>query len=175
MAKNVLPSRLLRRCRAWAGQLTKLAKANAPNHLKKYIHSKVEPNGESPTYTVRVYVNLNENPAQKGGSQDAAAWEFGSGLHARRGAKRKYPIRPKNGKYLAFKWDVADANPENFRFLPDGRVILPSVMHPGIKGKPYIQPAVTELRRRLRADLNQDIRESIRVSMADAFKGAKRK
>src|SRR5690242_1679037 len=137
-----LASNLKRRAAAWAGQLTSLAKSFAPSHIEPAISSKVEDKGEG-EYVIRITADRKIAP-------DARAWEFGSGIHARRGVKKKYPIRPKNRKFLAFKWEVADANPENFKFLPDGRVMLGSVQHPGIQaangGKGYIAPAMIELR-----------------------------
>ena len=132
-----LATNLKRRAVSWAGQLTSLAKSFAPNHVEPAISSHVEEKAEG-EYIIRITADRRIAP-------DARAWEFGSGLHARRGPKAKYPIRPKNGKMLAFHWEVANASPERFSFLPDGRVILPSVQHPGIEaansGKGYIAPA----------------------------------
>lgn len=170
-----LLSSLRRRAVSWAGQLTILAKGFAPNHLKPYIHSRVE---EKETgFIIRTTINRNENPLPKFGSADARAQEYGSGERARRGSKSKYTIRPKNGKFLAFHWEVADANPEKFRFLPDGRVTLPSVQHPGIQaansGKGYIGPAQKELRKRAKRELSQDVRQAIVEDLRESF-GRKR-
>lgn len=80
----------------------------------------------------------------------AAAQEFGSGLHGRKGAK--YPIvagafnpgtnslNPK--KALSFLWPSAPADiPKN----AEGKVAFRSVMHPGVKPQPYATPAAEEL------------------------------
>lgn len=117
-------------------------------------------------------MDINKDRREKYGSADAAAQEFGSGLHSTRGPKAKYPIVPRNKKFLAFHWEKAN---DSIPRLPDGRVMLMSVMHPGIESRPYIKPAVTELRRTLRGEVDTDIRESIKVSMAEAFKGVKRR
>jgi len=171
-----LKSNLIKRARAWAGQLTLLAKSFAPDHIKPYISSKVEDKGDG-TFIIRTTADRFANPTGPGhpnyGSSDARAQEFGSGLRARRGTKQKYPILPKNKKVLAFDWDVANANPERFVFAPDGRVLLPSVQHPGIQaanaGKGYIAPAMKELRKRAKADLSLEIRNAIVGDLRESF------
>jgi hypothetical protein len=67
----------------------------------------------------------------------AFALEYGSGLHAEEGPKQKYPIEPDEKKMLAFDWPAA---PENIPRLPDGRVVLFRVMHPGIEAQPHFRP-----------------------------------
>jgi len=166
-----IQSAIKRRAISWAGQLTQLAKSFAPAHLRPYIHSRVEE--QQTKFIIRTTVNRKENPLPKYGSADARAQEYGSGLQARRGAKRKYPIVPKTGKFLAFRWDVADANPDQFKILPDGRVLLPKVNHPGIQaanqGQGYIGPAVKELRKRARKELDLDIRQAILGDLRQSF------
>lgn len=150
---------------AWAGQLTSLAKSFAPAHVRKAISSHVEEKNGG-TYLIRITADRRIAP-------DARAWEYGSGLHARRGLKKKYPILPKTKKVLAFHWEVADANPQNFSFLPDGRVMLPAVQHPGIQaanaGKGYIGPALKELRKRAKEQLSQDVRDAIMSDLRRSF------
>lgn len=159
-----LTTALLKRARAWAGQLTALAKGLAPAHVRPAISSKVET--KETGFIIRITASRKVAP-------DARAQEFGSGLHARRGIKKKYPIIPKTRKFLAFNWEIANANPERFSFLPDGRVLLPSVQHPGIQaanvGKGYIAPAMRELRKRGRAELDKDIREAILGDLRESF------
>lgn len=168
-----LTAAIKRRAIAWAGQLTKLAKSFAPNHLRPYISSRVEQ--KETGFVIRIMADRNANPIEKYGSADARAQEFGSGLKARRGAKKKYLIKPKNKKVLAFPWAVADANPERFKFTSDGRVMLGSVMHPGIQaannGKGYIAPAMKELKKRGKAELKNDIRQAILGDLRQSFGG----
>lgn len=160
-----LQGNLKRRATAWAGNLTKLAKSLAPNHVRPAISSHVETKGDG-TFVIRITADRKLAP-------DARAQEFGSGIHARRGLKAKYPILPKKGRFLAFHWEVANANPENFSFLPDGRVLLPAVQHPGIKaanqGKGYIGPAMKELRKKARAELSKDVRDAILSDLRKSF------
>lgn len=162
---NKLSGNLKRRAVAWAGQLTSLARSFAPNHVQAAISSRVEEKAEG-EYIIRITADRKVAP-------DARAQEFGSGIHARRGMKGKYPIRPRNGKFLAFNWEVANANPDKFSFLPDGRVLLPIVQHPGIQaaneGKGYIAPAMKELRKRAKAELSKDIREAIMSDLRESF------
>lgn len=154
---------LKNKARYWAGEVTKLAKSFAPNHLKDKISSSTEERGEG-TYLIRTTVK----------APDARAQEFGSGLHARRGPKAKYPIYPKTKKVLAFFWDVATSNPDQFIMTPEGKVLLPKVMHPGIKpvngGKGYIRPAQIEIRKRIRRELNKEVPNAIRAELRLGFK-----
>lgn len=154
---------LKNKARYWAGEVTKLAKSFAPNHLKDKISSSIEERGEG-TYLIRTTAK----------APDARAQEFGSGLHARRGPKAKYPIYPKTKKVLAFFWEVATSNPDQFVMTPDGKVLLPKVMHPGIRpvngGKGYIRPAQIEIRKRIRRELNKEVPNAIRAELRLGFK-----
>jgi len=160
-----LANNLKRRASSWAGQLTSLARSFAPNHVEPAIHSHVEEKGDG-EFIIRITADRRIAP-------DARAWEFGSGIHARRGVKKKYPILPKNKKVLAFNWEIANAQPENFKFLPDGRVMLGSVQHPGIQaangGKGYIAPAMIELRKKAKKELSEDIRAAIVGDLRESF------
>ena len=160
-----LQSNLRRRAIAWAGQLTKLSRSLAPKHVRSAISSHVEEKTDG-TNIIRITADRNIAP-------DARAQEYGSGLKARRGPKQKYPIRPKTKKVLAFYWEIASQNPDRFQFLDDGRVILPEVMHPGIQaansGKGYIAPAMVELRKRAKKELDVDVRQAILGDLRASF------
>lgn len=160
-----LSDNLRRRTVAWAGQLTRLAREFAPAHIRPAISSRVE-SKDTGTYLIRITADRKMAP-------DARAWEYGSGIHARRGPKKKYIIKPKTKKVLAFSWEVADQNPEAFRFTDDGRVMLPQVEHPGIQaaneGKGYIAPAQIELRKRAKRELGEDIRQAIMGDLRVSF------
>lgn len=168
---NRLNDALFRKARSWAGQLTSLARSFAPSHVGKAIHSKVEEGNRAGQWIIRVEIDVSKVP-------DAAAWEFGSGIHARKGPKHKYPIRPKAGnRFLAFNWEVANMNPTQFKFLPDGRVLLPSVQHPGIEaannGAGYVRPAMAELRKRGKGELSKEVKQAILGDLRSALKGTK--
>jgi len=160
-----LKNALLNRARSWAGQMTILARGFAPAHVRPAISSHVETKSEG-IYIIRTIADRKIAP-------DARAQEFGSGLHARRGTRKKYSIFPKVKRFLAFPWEVANENPEFFSFTPDGRVLLPRVQHPGIQaangGVGYIAPARKELRKRGRAELMKDIRMAILGDLRESF------
>lgn len=175
MATNLTPA-LQRIATRWAQMLTTIAKEFAPNHIKEYIHSRTSQESEG-KFSITVSVDLNANPVQKYGSADARAQELGSGLHTTQYGRMDYiPILPKQRKFLAFHWEVADADPSRFRFLPDGRVMLRSVKSPGIhpyKGLGYLKPAVEELRAQGKDDLDKEIRQAVTSDLRIAFKHAK--
>lgn len=159
---------LNRRATAWAGMLTRLAKEFAPNHLRGVISSKVEPRGDD-RYSIFLTAKI-----VKGVSEDAAAQEYGSGLHDEQ-SPHLIEIRPKRGPYLIFKWDKVDYH--EFNHTKDGRVKLPIVHHPGIhlyRGAGYLRPAINELKAKGRAELDVDIREAILGDLAESFKHANR-
>lgn len=174
-----LTNAIKRRAISWAGQITKLAKSFAPNHLKPYISSRVEQ--KETGFIIRTTVNRKANPIEKYGSADARAQEYGSGLRARRGTKRKYPIKPKNKKILAFHWEIATVSemehgaPGKFMFAPDGRVLMHQVNHPGIQaansGQGYIAPAIKALKAKGKQELKNDIRQAILGDLRQSFGG----
>lgn len=173
---NSIPPAIQRIATRWAGMLTIIAKEFAPRHIAEYIHSSTSPAGDGKV-SITISVNLDANPLPKGGSADARAQEFGSGLNTTRYGKMGYiTILPKKRKFLAFDWEVANMAPERFRFLPDGRVMLRSVQSPGIhpyKGLGYLKPAIDELRAKGKEDLDRDIRSAITGDLREAFKHAK--
>lgn len=167
-----LAGNLKRRAAGWASKLTRLAKSFAPAHVRPAISSHVEEksNGE---YIIRITADRKVAP-------DARAWEYGSGEHARRGPKEKYPILPKNKRVLAFyenangTWDYDMVDPPMPRkHLLDGRGLFRYVMHPGIEaangGQGYIHPAINELRATARQELVQDVREAIMKDLRESF------
>lgn len=163
--QSSLPSKLKRSVSAYAGQLTRLVKTYAPAHLRDNIRTIVK---ETTPGVVRVTVQVT--------APDARAQEYGSGLRkdGRLGVKERYPIRPKpGGKLLAFYWETATANPEKFSFLPDGRVILKQVMHPGIKkykGRGYVRPAVKEWVKGIKnSDINKAVKEALLGDIRKSF------
>lgn len=157
---------LLNAIRGQAGFLTRTAKSLAPNHLQAGISTSVRENSPgSITLTI----------TSKGA--DAHAQEYGSGLRSQYGAKKKYPIYPKVKKMLAFHWQM---NTVGLTYLPDGRVVLPKVMHPGInryKGRGYIRPAVRQFVKHLKENpkVKQEVKEAILGDIRKAFMtGAKK-
>jgi hypothetical protein len=104
-------------------------------------------------YFIDIKVNLKEAPA-------AAAYEWGSGIHATKGSPGTYPIVPKNHNYLAFFWPKVDGDP-SFRRLPDGRVLLASVKHPGVAPRPYLVPTIQETKEEFKKILGQGFKAEI--------------
>jgi hypothetical protein len=80
---------------------------------------------------------------------EAAALEFGSGLWATRGPRRKYPIDPKPSnpnQALVFNWkNEPEFIKSNYPHTRDGKVIIPHVEHPGVVAKPFLAPAFDSL------------------------------
>lgn len=131
---------------------------NVPKNIPGAIEvGQFQANGT--TYKITVSVDLKKAPA-------AAAYEYGSGIHATKKTPAKYPILPKNKKFLAFKWPKVDGDPR-FRRLPDGRVVLPSVDHPGVEAKPYMMPAFQESKAEIRQLIGQEFRLKVLGKIVD--------
>lgn len=156
--------------RGYASLTTRLAKELAPNkHLQSSIKSTVEANGED-NYIIRV----------RASGPDARAREYGSGVWARRGPKGKILIVPKNAKALVFPWDVptspvsGNTVNENVPRLPDGRVMLKRVEHPGVDaandGQGYLHPAINEVRKTIRERLKTEGAAAIKADIRISFR-----
>ena len=168
-----LKDNLLARARAWAGQMTRLSKAYAPNHVEPSISSSVEAKIDG-TYIIRTIADRKIAP-------DARAQEYGSGIHSRRGKKAEYPIRPKTTfGSLAFyenaagTWDYEMIDPPMPReYTTDGRGLFYGVWHPGIQaangGKGYIALAKRELKKKAKKELQDDIRAAIMADIRESF------
>jgi len=80
----------------------------------------------------------------------AAAYEFGSGIHATRGTASKYEIRPRNASVLVFPWQPGFVPYGSRKFSgvilnnPDsteGTYFFHFVEHPGVEARPYAIPS----------------------------------
>jgi hypothetical protein len=177
-SESKLENAIYRKAISWAGQITRLAKSMAPAHLRVGISSIVEKKKEG-IFTIRVRSVGGNREKDKLYGSDARAQEFGSGLRARRGPKGKILIAPRYKKALAFPWEVATQNPDQFTMLEDGRVLLKSVEHPGIEaannGKGYLAPAINEVRKRGRENLTKELRLAILSDIRTAFSRGKKR
>lgn len=101
------------------------AKRLAPRHVGDFIHHTSVYAVNDTTYRVDVFVRIKDAP-------DAAAWEYGSGLHRTRSTPGTYSIDAKgHGPYLVFFWEKMNR-----------MFIGPHVNHPGIVARPYLHPAL---------------------------------
>lgn len=117
--------------------------------------------------SIRVVIGLKENEAPAAG-----AYEWGSGIHATRGGRGKYIIKPKQKAVLALP--ESRFFPQNFRGMErspkfagygDNGYLFYFVEHPGVEARPYIEPtlrdSVTEFRRILGREFKAEILRDI--------------
>lgn len=94
---------------------------------------------------------------------EARAFEYGSGLHATKGPKQKYIIRPRRKKALYFYWERMGQT-----------FVGQKVMHPGIEARPFINKAKAEARKEIRQLMKdnavKNIRTYLRVELGKAVK-----
>lgn len=88
------------------------------------------------------------------------AFEHGSGIHSKKN-KAKYPIVPRNKESLSF----AGTN-EFSRW----QIVTKLVMHPGVKAKPFLEPA----KRKTRKQNLDDIRQTSLANLRLIISGMKR-
>ena len=120
--------------------------------IKDSAFSVGSPMQNDATYSIEVMI---DNP---GGI--AAAYEWGSGIHRTKGTPGTYTIKPKNKSMLAFDWPKVAGEP-GFRRLPDGRVLLASVQHPGVAPRPYLRPTLEENKEEFKKILGQGFKAEI--------------
>lgn len=97
----------------------------------------------------------------------AAAFEFGSGLHAEFGDKSKYLIKPKNAPMLAFpkeRWPQYRPPPP----APDV-FVFSFVNHPGIAARPFIRPSITETKPEIVRILGDSFKASILIGIREVW------
>lgn len=172
-----LIKRIKVRARAWAGQISK--KANSTPDKPKHIRVRSSVSDKQGGVTV-----VSTGVSSKG---DARAYEYGSGIHARRsirskwqqGAKGKILITPKRKKVLAFHWEAVNTStPSGKKFIgisgDTGKAMFRYVEHPGVKaaggGKGYLAPAVNEVNKKIRQELSVEVRREINLTIKRAFK-----
>lgn len=170
MADELSP-RLRARVRVWAGNITKLAHKNL-GKFKSIIS--VQSKTEEKAGKIGI-ISTAKGAASR-------AYEYGSGIHSRLSKKSPKQISPKGKilikpvakKVLAFHWEVASANPEQFVFGEGGKVLLPSVQHPGVRaanaGRGYLSPAVNEVRKQIRKELPKETRDAVLTTFRKSFK-----
>lgn len=108
--------------------------------------------------TISITVAVGENKKDKSGmplSGMARAYEYGSGLHATRAIARKYKIRPRLKKALAFSSTQSGG----------GLIVRPFVMHPGVNARPYMEKSRQAIQARATAELALDIRKNLVQAM----------
>lgn len=125
--------------------------------------------------TIQVWVGNKNVPY-------ARAFDTGSGLHDQSAAEpNTYRIEPVKKKYLAFHWEKFEGgNASDFfsdemierlkkSLLPDGRVKMNFVNHPGVEGTNYMQKAKDSVRKEIRNLIAKDGVENLKLHLKASF------
>jgi hypothetical protein len=99
------------------------------------------------------FIDVNISLAQ---APFAAAFEWGSGLHAKRGGAALYLIAAKNADQLHFWWEKGGKWFVGKK-LPFG--------HPGIVAKPYIAPTLAENKAEFRKMIGKELKAAIMLGV----------
>lgn len=103
----------------------------------------------------------------------ARAFAFGSGIHATRGARRKYLISPSNKKALWFPYPESKMYKGVVTYVNNGvlGITTKSVMHPGVESKDYIQKAIDATLSRatdeLKVAIKRNLVDELRLTLRD--------
>ena len=96
-------------------------------------------------YSIDIKVDLKTAPA-------AAAYEWGSGIHATKGKAGKYPIKAKNAPELHFFWKERSKWFMGLE-LPFG--------HPGVEKRPYLVPTIEDTKAEFKKILGQGFKAEL--------------
>lgn len=154
-----------------AGKVRAAAKQFAPNmHIRNAI--RVDSIESSAGGKITIVLRAS--------TPDARAYEYGSGIHSRLskvspkqlGPKGKILIKPTGGKkVLAFPWDVQGPGIPRAK---DGRVILPSVEHPGVApangGDGYLRKAVKVTKAQAKKDVAAGVAGALKLDIKAKLK-----
>ena len=83
-----------------------------------------------------------------------AAFEWGSGIHRERGTPKKYTISANKAPFLIF---------EGTNQFAGQRIVIPSVDHPGVKARPFLEPAKRQTRQQNLADLRATVNTNLKL------------
>ena len=145
-----------------ANQIVANARSNvSEKHLNSRISSAItvgDPQVTPTGYEIVIRLNLKDEP---GGAPEAAAFEYGSGIHATKGVRGTYEILPRNKRALAFRGGWSPENPigamnsEKFiDYIDDEDLwIFKRVDHPGVAPRPFLAPAIVAYKPNLRTKI----------------------
>lgn len=160
MAYSKLSESLYRQAIQWARRWTHYAK-------EALISSPTVPGLTPRKIThIKVSTHVNRKSAQRFALQavatgrDALAYEYGSGIHSKNGAKMPYVIKPKNAKVLRFVWE---------RLMQEEPVFLSKVEHPGVVAASYGEGYLNASARRLVADAKKELGPLAKKAIMDDF------
>lgn len=149
--------------------LQTLVRDYAPAHLQEAVTVRVT--AGATRFTLNLQVDATLNPAQKYGTRDAAAQEYGQGDRSERTPQWKDGvgvILPVNGTHLVFE------GTHDY----EGQLIVTTAVtkHPGMypyQNRGYVRPAITEFKTTVQPTLDPDIRNAVRISIRKSFPGAR--
>lgn len=113
---------------------------------------------------VSIEVTIGSKKKDKSGNPltgMALAYEYGSGEKATRGSAGKYVITPRLKRALWFYMDNPNPNIPIYEMNGKIGVTLPKVMHPGVAPRPFLRPAIQEVRGRATKELALAIKKNI--------------
>ena len=156
--------KILQTLNRMAERVAEDAKSNAvKNNLPDVVIDAIEVgkviSSGNGTFSVAIRVDTDK-------AKMAAAYEFGSGIHATRGEKGKYKIQAGELGYLAFpitRWPNYTPPPNvKIAVFPGAISKKDYVMHPGVEARPYLTPALKSNVQITKLQLKQAFGEAFR-------------
>lgn len=113
-------------------------------------------------YSIDIIIDARKD----GPAPQAAAFEYGSGLHDPT-RRQTYPIRPDQATMLAFEWNPKRVPYGSKKFI--GKIgdtfLFRYVDHPGVAARPYMRPAIEQVRKTFRSRLMGAVSKAYRESL----------
>jgi hypothetical protein len=165
-----LAANLLQAAKVLAERTLGVAKDLAPAHIAPHIKASVSGSGE--TVVMALNVNPQDDPAEKYGTADARAQEFGSGLHAQIGETGFIRIVAQNAEALVFEGTNEYEGQTIVMMKPR------PVYSPGIKavndGQGYMRLAIQQAQTYVEVGLDPVIRDEVDFTTRITFSHAKK-
>lgn len=146
------------------------------NRLPKAITENTmaeSPKKTNNTYSIDVVIDTSEGAAPMAG-----AYEWGSGEHGETGEAYVIESRTPGGKLVIprARWPkYVEDEDDLMQGIYRDPIILPYVLHPGVKPKPYIKPSILESKDKIKKILGREFKAQIlsqtkRLTIIDATK-----
>lgn len=113
-----------------------------------------------------ITISLSFSKDKRRGAPEAAAYEWGSGVHATRGASGKYTILPVTKRALWFPYPEAKIYPKAVKYKIKYKrigvlgITTEKVEHPGVAPRPFLVPALQTTRPKVLRDIQDEVTEN---------------
>lgn len=141
----------------------------APSFIAPWIRNVEIEKSKDGKYGIKLRIDLKKIP-DRSPAKSARAYEYGSGIHAQRGAAQRYKIEPRTARgVLTFYWEKLSKTKKN----PNQIAHFMYIMHPGVEaannGRGYLREALVQSREYIRENILQNASDSVKLKVRAIF------